>query len=1604
MPVIENGIKTFLFGEGTHSRTSGAYSPDDGKVYRNNKPRVVQNRIPYNTWVPKVYFSFPENETRMEYDTTGNNLVARQAQFETEFPEFTRHNLGLSFQGRSIFGYRLGPTSRKHFVFVNAVHGNEIDGMNGAFKAMEIIAREPEFRAFRDEYTIFFVPALNPDGWKLGTRNLAQVGPNGLTINLNRNFDWFWDEYVESSFESKGSSPESTSEAQSLLSYLRTGNGGNPVPKGILIDFHANEGTGARYTSRDRIWRDITNPTYGSATLPTDRLTSHIEWHIWRTVLSLSTLRARTAEGPDLWVRYLRSRFRPHLHAYHSSIGWVSIAVEELKVDSANGFETFKTASDYRVDYVLSVAQMATEANWRFDDAVLLEEAGNNIQNNSDFEQWQPDDERPGFFSTSRAEITRRHHVPGVSPADPLDRLYDNGGSGVELHSLTALELDATEEFTRSASSAIGEIGFLLPSARNWFRFILLEDHNADEIFGSPMTRTTLFGSGVANAGVQRVDVIGGGATPPNTGAVSTVTRIVTTDGSESETNVGNLNTARMFHATADNFLDDPSTVANRRAYVFGGFNAAGSRITSIEVWNPNTDMASVATATLPTALAEAVAVYSPTNDKIYIFGGSTDATPVVDTIYEYDPVGDSIALLSSNVPVPLKNLAAAFVPFNDRIYLFGGENSAGNMVSTVYVFNPASPNTDPVQEDTRQNLGDDEDLEVPGGEAGPWIVRIGRWSAVTLIEDVNDEEGSVYLPGGRLDDTSGSLLDTVYRYDPIDMIIGLPRESDYGYFRYGTALVDRRYNPRIEVTVDSATDRFRFSDDIDFSSGAVNIDVVEFTDDADNTGIRLDGSDLSGQPDIRPSDTFTGPVGSGTVDRVSYDNFPSLDETNIWEDPNNIWAATAGTAEASGGDGPLKFRMLPDFRNQKVSLTVQANGGALANDFSVVGRGTYSGSTLTDGYRVRYDASEQDWILERVVASSATTLATLDVSADANRQITTSARTLTCRFENGIGMPVHLVVTFNGLSIFNFFDLTESRINSTGQVALEGGGNGVTTRVDAFALETAGWREGRYASSVGVRSETQNVSGYTRQSSQTKDDSSDAHPLGSSIGDFDDFTLRYIRNYYTLPPSKYFQYYRTRVDLAEGPVNHKEDGFRWYGRIYKHDQRQLVSGPCTVQGTLIPHSFIHPESPASKDIFTFSNAVNLNSFRLEFRWLPTFIHADVRNDIELLRLEIDANNYISLTLIAGDADERTYNLGDVHGTHDPIVRLTKVRGGSTVATVDVACYYGYDNREPSAEYQDDTIKFTIEHLTGPGGNFSLEIEKYQNRGRRSSSVDLVAFSGSDLADMIFRGVGYFGTPRLVIQDQSERTNFRKLPVLRRGLLHRVNRVNRDCVTVGDRDPTNGQRVQDNPYRLPETFDRANDANLGSDWDIIRSDGNGFDIVNNKAQASGVSEAFERWDAQPGNRNYILEAKVTINSNNDLIGVLGRYLNEFFNNGAGVICGYGCELRQTGSTAAEVRVIIWWLDNRTILGTDTLSSYSSGTEYGLRFTLQGTTLRGEVYTLSGLGEFETQLADTGVINTTLFPRPGRIGIYCEAPGGVVTIDDVLARELFTTDL
>jgi hypothetical protein len=949
--------------EAACTRSSGAFSIGDGHAYRPNVIRVVDEKIQIPTWKPKLYYSFGAGETEIDYTTlVTTNLPA----FETAYVaggNYTKVVLGTSTQARSIWGYRLGPASGKHFVVDAVIHGNEHDGINGFIKAMELLHDLEEFQPFRDEWTLWFVPVINPDGYFLNTRNCANIGPNGNTINLNRNWDWFWGDYVESGSESKGAAPESEPEVAAFLNYWRTGNGGFPCNFGFLFDMHANQGPGARYQSRDRNWAQMD----GSQSWPTmsgSEMEFDFQVHIWRMANALQTLRVRDEGAPNNFTRLYHSRFNPHLHSYFSSEGVPSMINEEVKVPVAGGSETYQSACNYRLDYIMAAAAACTSSWWESEAGVHIEPAGTNIFTNPQFRDWSSSRQTPQHWNVSRGAMSRHYHRDGQE--EDSDRFYEMG-ERVSLTTDLAGTLDVVGEYTRAAvaddvtTPERFQALIMNPADGKMFHLNL---NGTSSIVGSALaTHVEVWGAAIGFATDNTVHLLGGGTAAPATGATNRCTSF-TTAGVEAATGA-TLNTARMFMAYCDNYLDFPTAGAGERIWVFGGFDNGGSRLTSIEEWNPNTPAAANKVAVLPTAAAEGTAVFYPPTGKIYVFGGSTAvATTGTTTILDYDPVGDAISTHATSMLVALRHAAGAYCPGNGKIYIMGGQKTDGSMSDKVYSFNPSTGAY--IEEDELKQDLDDEDEQ--DGTLRAWDVKIGRNSGVTLVETPT-AYGELFMGGGRLVSTAGALTDVIYRFTPNDDVIGKASDVNYGYIRFNTKLNDTSWDNVI---------------DEDFAAG----------------------------------------IGS-------------------WTDPAGAWTDGGGFAEATGSlSGPLIVTTGPTLRMGRITGSIRISAATGAHeDCGATLRATYAGATLTDGYRLRYsyNGGTETWYLERVVASAATVLDSVDVSGTATSQVTTTGRTMIFEVGNA-DQAVHLKASFNGATLFEYFDVHDDRILTVGDAAVFGG------------------------------------------------------------------------------------------------------------------------------------------------------------------------------------------------------------------------------------------------------------------------------------------------------------------------------------------------------------------------------------------------------------------------------------------------------------------------------------------------------------------------------------------------------------------------------------
>ncbi len=105
--------------------------------------------------------------------------------------------------------------------------------------------------------------------------------------------------------------------------------------------------------------------------------------------------------------------------------------------------------------------------------------------------------------------------------------------------------------------------------------------------------------------------------------------------------------------------------------YLLGGNNSNGTDLSSILRYDPIAETVTVMTQTLPTPRHAPAAALSTYDGMIYCFGGYPWPSPI--QIVRYDPVSDIATLLPATLPVPTNGMPAVSDPRTGKIYLFGG-------------------------------------------------------------------------------------------------------------------------------------------------------------------------------------------------------------------------------------------------------------------------------------------------------------------------------------------------------------------------------------------------------------------------------------------------------------------------------------------------------------------------------------------------------------------------------------------------------------------------------------------------------------------------------------------------------------------------------------------------------------------------------------------------------------------------------------------------------------------------------------------------------------------------------------------------------------------
>ncbi|MFW6341404.1 MAG: M14 family zinc carboxypeptidase [Halothiobacillaceae bacterium] len=779
------------FGDAVCSRSSPAWHPETGRACDLHVPRVSRGQpLLEPRGLDTLYHAFPDTVGFTAYDHHSYYRTGETTNYYVEEIEETADNLpssivrwGLtnSYQGRPVEAFRLGPVNREHFVINAVMHGNEVDGMLGTLKGFEVICNHPDFAPLRERYSLMLIPVLNPDGYHLGTRFAAQTDSTGAPINMNRNWPYFWEEYVPTPSEGKGDYPLDTPECAALHSYWKTGNSGSPVPFRFLLDVHSTVGDGTRYQSRDRTYHEYPED---------DWMSIWADVLIWNHARGLQAKRSRADGRPDLFTRMYRSRYRPHLHpwwqtrmaAENNEVPAISMVVEHNKV-AFTELETYQSANDYNVDYIAASALVMQGGAHRKRAAILVEgqEATNQFRN-PDWQQWQPDELRPGWWTPTRSFVER------ILPRS--DRALDHHGYGLRLQADTAIRIPEGMSRTDGAAAATpdGQGIFYLASQRLiHYEQTSTTANELEQTLGAPASWPTT-GHAMISTGSLELWIHHGDQV-----LKATAGSLTSSWGIASATAMSDGNDRSLAAMVYD---------GSRYAYIIGG---AVSGLPSPDVFQVDTVTGAVSSfATLSTAVTRPGAFHL--SGKVYVLGGMT-AIGTTEDIQEIDigAASCSLVTISGTIPDALsggwEGAGCAYDADAGLAYFYGGTSvTSGGLVSYitgVHAFDPSALTLTELT--TYARLYDDEDTDgTPDGYIDERATNFNYAHHAQAALTPTSEDGlQVYIFGGA--DQNNESPDEIQVHDVTDQLLSALSDSSYGYLRHN----ERVYAEEVPLAVE---------------------------------------------------------------------------------------------------------------------------------------------------------------------------------------------------------------------------------------------------------------------------------------------------------------------------------------------------------------------------------------------------------------------------------------------------------------------------------------------------------------------------------------------------------------------------------------------------------------------------------------------------------------------------------------------------------------------------------------------------------------------------------------------------------------------------------
>lgn len=454
--------------------------------------------------------------------------------------------------------------------------------------------------------------------------------------------------------------------------------------------------------------------------------------------------------------------------------------------------------------------------------------------------------------------------------------------------------------------------------------------------------------------------------------------------------------------------------------------------------------------------------------------------------------------------------------------------------------------------------------------------------------------------------------------------------------------------------------------------------------------------------------------------------------------------------------------------------------------------------------------------------------------------------------------------------------------------------------------------------------------------------------------------TTRRVRTYYMHPPQWWWREH-VGINIAMARPDYTEDELRFYARGYRQGQELLLDAPMVQVDTLWPSSWSPNGMTREAETATWEDALDPRWFRLQFDWLPAAPFIAMTTDVKLITIGDTGGVRFELWAINSSSSQREYVRGTSVSTPEPVLRLYRV-DGEIIDYVDVPCYWGGYIRDTAVGRFDSPIQIEIWNHSGIGSGLIVRNGWAEGWEIITSRTPLANWTAP--GDVVLHGGGWWSEPQMLELDRAWKARFTRASFSQGALL------------IGDRDPTSGQVSSRGTFRYADSFTRGDDANLGSNWDIIDQTSTGWNISSNQARCE--EKGWERWIAYPYLRDCSVLADVKAPSGGK-VGLFTRLQWALASNG--YAHGYAGYLSCTGAATANLIIARYYRDGAGVQQTSVLVTeavtYNASTLVTLELAAAGSTL---TLTMSGA---HTGVATVVDVNHIL---PGAFGLFGETPG------------------